>query len=79
MFYKKGAKDNPDIPNNEKFDGYIVDIAKAVMGTLELPYQLVPVKDGQYGNELANKSWDGMIGEVIRGVSALLSTSYMYL
>jgi len=70
-FYKPGAENNPNIPNNERFDGYIVEFVKAVMGLLKIDYKLVPVKDHAYGSQLANGSWDGMVGELIRGVRTL--------
>lgn len=38
------------------------------MKELNITYKLVPVKDGGYGSPQADGSWDGMVGEIIRGV-----------
>lgn len=70
MFYKDGIDETSDVPQNEKFDGYIVQFIEEVMGELKLPYEIQIVADDNYGNELLNGSWDGMVGEVIRGVRA---------
>ena len=32
-------------------------------------YVIKPVKDGKYGSQLSNGSWNGMIGELLRHVS----------
>lgn len=69
IFYKDGVDENSDLPQNEKYDGYMVEFIKEVMKELKLPYRIQLVKDDNYGNEQANGSWDGMVGEVIRGVS----------
>lgn len=68
MFYKDGIDENSDVPQNEKFDGYVVAFIKEVMEELKLPYEIQLVADNDYGKELVNGSWDGMVGEVIRGV-----------
>ena len=34
-----------------------------------LQYELNEVADGQYGSDVGNGEWNGMVGEVLRGVS----------
>lgn len=68
MFLKEGRENKKNLTNDD-FDGYIVQFVEAVMNQLNLTYKIVPVKDGAYGGRKANGSWDGMVGEIIRGVS----------
>jgi len=39
------------------------------MNSLNISYKIVPVADGEYGSEMPNKSWNGLVGALIRGVS----------
>ena len=51
--------------------GYCKDFADELKEYLRTDYVLVPVADGEFGKELPNKSWTGIIGELKRGVSSL--------
>lgn len=48
--------------------GYMVDLLDKLMQVLGLKYRLFPAKDNQYGFLRPDGSWDGMIGELLRGV-----------
>ncbi|ALC43617.1 Glu-RIB [Drosophila busckii] len=58
---------------NERFEGYCKDLADLLSKELELNYELRLVKDGNYGSEnpAAPAGWDGMMGELVRKVSAI--------
>ncbi|XP_067949729.1 glutamate receptor 2-like [Watersipora subatra] len=72
IFYLPGAEGNASIPNNERFDGYILEFIKAVMKEINVTdYLILPVKDNGYGSEEADGSWNGMVGEVLRGEADL--------
>lgn len=47
------------------FKGFCIDLAQKVAEKINLTYDICLVQDGMYGAELPNKSWDGMIGELL--------------
>lgn len=53
----------------ENFIGFCADLAKKVAEIVEFDYDICIVKDGKYGEKLANETWNGMIGELTRDVS----------
>ena len=65
-------------PNNDMWDGYIVEFIKEVMKEINTSYIIVPVKDGGYGTLTTGGSWDGMVGELIRGVSLVGNRNFCY-
>ena len=54
---------------NDRYEGYGIDLLDALAEKLHFTYEIHPVKDGKYGREDKTGRWDGMIGEVINGVS----------
>ena len=54
---------------NNRFEGYCADLAKKVFDIINVDYKIELVKDGRYGAKNENGSWDGMVGELVRGVS----------
>ena len=48
----------------------IVRIAKQIAELVDFDYVIKPVKDGKYGGLDENNTWDGMVGELVRNVSA---------
>ena len=53
---------------NDRYEGYAVDLIKKIADMYQLNYLIQPVKDGKYGGRDANGTWNGMVGELIRGV-----------
>lgn len=51
------------------WEGYCVDLLAQLSQRLGFKYNLRLVKDGRYGALDAAGNWNGMIGEVIKGVS----------
>ena len=54
---------------NDRYEGYCVDLANKVAERVGFNFTIQLVKDGQYGTELDNRTWNGMVGELIREVS----------
>ena len=63
----------PHVGNN-RFEGYCADLAKKVFDIINVDYKIELVKDDRYGAKNENGSWDGMVGELVRGVSGHEST-----
>ena len=63
--------DNPPHSPNDRFTGYAVDLAAALSRTIGFDYVIKVVGDDKYGNREENGTWNGMIGELLRGVSRL--------
>ena len=62
-------KEGKPLTGNDRFEGYCADVAKQIADIVDFEYQIVPVKDGKYGGVDQNGTWNGMVGELIRGVS----------
>ena len=66
-------KEGKPLTGNDRFEGYCADVAKQIADIVDFEYQIVPVKDGKYGGVDQNGTWNGMVGELIRGVSDKVS------
>lgn len=58
------------LSGNDRFEGYVVDLVQHLAERLHFNYTIEMVKDGAYGGEV-NGRWNGMVGEVMRGVADL--------
>lgn len=56
---------------NDQFEGYVVDLISELAKLLHFKYEFRLVKDGAYGRPDKNGTWNGMIGELIRGEADL--------
>lgn len=54
---------------NDRFEGYSVDLIKEISELLEFKYTIKLVEDGVYGKRNERGEWNGMIRELIEGVS----------
>lgn len=52
-----------------ELEGFCIDLLSAVSKKLDFKYDVHLVKDGRYGQNDDSGNWNGMIGEVVRGVS----------
>ena len=70
---KKGVFVN----DNDRFEGYVKDLADLIASKLAFNYELRLVKDGKYGSIDSSTSggWNGMIGELITMVSKIENTT----
>lgn len=64
-------KKNADLfVDNERYEGYCVDLAAEIAKHCGFKYQLKIVGDGKYGaRDAETKIWNGMVGELVYGVS----------
>jgi len=65
---REDSQDGQTLEGNEQYEGYVGDLAKEVSQRVGIDYIIRPVKDGKYGAQLDNGSWNGMIGELIKSV-----------
>ena len=60
-----------NLTGNDQFEGYVADLAKEVADRIGIDYLIRPVRDGNYGSKVEETGkWNGMIGELIDGVSS---------
>lgn len=52
-----------------EWEGYCVDLLAQLSQRLGFKYNLKLVKDNRYGSVDSSGNWNGMIGEIVRGVS----------
>lgn len=58
-----------------QLEGFCMDLLSEIAKKLGLKYRVQMVRDGSYGRQDESGNWNGMIGEVVRGVS-LLRTNF---
>lgn len=51
-----------------QLEGYCMDLLSELAKKLGFKYKVHLVKDGAYGRQDESGNWNGMIGEVVRGV-----------
>ena len=54
---------------NDRFEGFAVDLIAEVAKMLNFDYDIYLVHDGKFGSKLADGNWNGMVGELLAGVS----------
>lgn len=52
-----------------QLEGFCIDLLSEVAKKLGFKYKVQLVKDSSYGRQDESGNWNGMIGEVVRGVS----------
>lgn len=68
MMYKKNYM---QMEGNDRYEGYCVDLASEIAKHVGIKYKLSVVPDGKYGaRDPETKTWNGMVGELVYGVSA---------
>lgn len=66
-------KNHEMLEGNERYEGYCVDLAAEIAKHCGFKYKLTIVGDGKYGARDADtKIWNGMVGELVYGVSTAL-------
>ena len=65
-------KDYVNRKGNDRYQGFAVDLIKEVATMLEFEYEIYIVPDGNFGSKQSNGEWNGMIGELLAGVSETL-------
>lgn len=63
-------KNHEQLVGNDKYEGYIVELAAEIAKHVGYQYKLKIVSDGKYGaKDPETKMWNGMVGELVYGVS----------
>ncbi|KAJ8703788.1 hypothetical protein PYW07_013082 [Mythimna separata] len=62
------------------YEGYCVDLIARLSETMSFDYEIVSPKSGDFGKKLPNGTWDGVVGDLMRGetdiaISALTMTA----
>lgn len=63
-------KNHEQLQGNDRYEGYIVELAAEIAKHVGYQYKLKVVTDGKYGaRDPETKMWNGMVGELVYGVS----------
>jgi len=63
-------KEDADLfTGSDLFEGYVADILRLVAARLRFDYEIFLSTDGKYGEQNHAGQWNGLIGELVRGVS----------
>ena len=69
--YKKDWEER-GLTGNDRFEGYAADLARKVAQEIKFDYEIKVVPDGNYGSLTEpNRTWDGMVGELVYHVIML--------
>ncbi|KAK3104064.1 hypothetical protein FSP39_024126 [Pinctada imbricata] len=60
-----------DRSGNDRFDGFTIDLLKALAEKLQMTYEIYQSPGNMYGAEANNGRWDGIVGEVVSGNATL--------
>lgn len=58
---------NESKTGNEIYEGFSIDLIKAISEIVNFNYTIKIVEDNRYGSKNVNGEWNGMIGELIDG------------
>nr|QEI46862.1 ionotropic receptor 8a [Galleria mellonella] len=53
------------------YEGYCIDLIAKLSETMNFEYEIVTPKSGTFGMKLPNGSWDGIVGDLVRGETDL--------
>ena len=56
------------INDDGSFSGYMVDLMDEVARRLNFKYEFHLSPDGKYGSPQRDGTWNGMVGELVKGV-----------
>ena len=64
-------KADKSLVGNDRFEGFCVDLMDLIAEHLNINYTIKPVADKKYGAPTNDEEtvWNGMVGELMRGVS----------
>lgn len=72
-------KNHEQFQGNDKYEGYCVELAAEIAKHVGYSYRLELVGDGKYGaRDSETKMWNGMVGELVYGVSRYYNTLKCY-
>ena len=56
---------------NDAYEGFCVDMLDDIAKIVGFKYEIHIVRDGNYGAENPDGTWNGMVGELMRDVSLI--------
>lgn len=72
--YMMLKKNHEQFEGNDKYEGYCAELAFEIAKHVGFAYRLELVGDGKYGaRDSVSKMWNGMVGELVYGVSCNLA------
>lgn len=60
------------------WEGYCIDFADKLAQKLDFDYVLVPPTTGSFGERITNIKWDGLVGDLMTGVSAHRELKFVF-
>lgn len=69
-------ENHEDLEGNDKYEGYCIDLLKEISKILGFKFHIKLVDDHKYGEKNDQGDWNGMIKELINGVSSSLTHSF---
>lgn len=57
---------------NEMYEGFTINLIEELARRLNFKYRIYRSPNNRYGADTGNGVWDGMVGEVMAGVSRFL-------
>ena len=66
VMYKKSEQ---TLVGNDRFEGFCIDLLDAISRIVNFKYEFHLVRDKKYGTTNKDGEWDGMIREILDGVS----------
>ena len=69
--------DGTPLVGNDRYEGYIADLASKICYLLDLDCAIRIVKDGRYGAINPDRTWNGMIGELTRAVISSIPDQFL--
>lgn len=60
--------DSAFLAGNDRFEGYLADILKTLATYVGFEYEIRLSRDGKHGDLHRDRIWDGMLGNIQRGV-----------
>ena len=66
--------DGAFLAGNDRFEGYLADILRLLATSVGFGYEIRLSRDAKHGDMHVDGVWDGMIGDVQRGVSVCETT-----
>lgn len=68
-----------DENGNPIWEGYCIDMIQRLAEDLDFDYELVVPKKGTFGKRIAFNKWDGLVGDLMTGVSSISSIFFNYM
>lgn len=60
----------------EIWEGYCIDFIKKLSEEMQFDYDLVVPEDKEFGKKLPNGEWNGLIGDLAKGVGSKIFISF---